>query len=551
VARGSTRIGFTRVLGAAFGTPELRRLQLAWAACSIGGWAFMVALAIYAYGVGGAVAVGLAALARMLPAGLAAPFTGLLGDRHSRRDVLVGITVLRALVLAGVAAAVATGAGLGVVLALAALFTIATTAHRPAQAGLLPVLARTPAQLAAANAVWSGVDNAGFLVGALVGGVAVAATSVEAVFGATAALFGLAAALTLAIPHDPVPPHRERALGATAAREALLGLETIGRDRRLRLLVGVLSVSTLVEGAIDVLVVITALELLDIGAAGVGWLNAGWGLGGLIGGAAALALLGRGRLAAGLGGGGLLAGLPLLFIGAVPAVSVALAMLVVVGLGYALVEVAGLTLMQRLTSDEALARAFGVVESSYQLTIGIGSMLAPVAIALLGVRGALVALGLCLPLTVVLRWAALARFEADAVVPRREFAALRAVPLFAALPLATVENLSRRITSVPVSAGQAVIREGDRGDRFYVVETGRMEVRCDGRLRSTAAPGDFFGEIALVRDVPRTATVTAVGEALLFALERDDFVAAVTGHRRCVDAADAVIEARLANARTG
>lgn len=548
---GSSRSGFTRMLSSAFAARDLRLIQLAWAACSIGGWAFMVALAIYAYRVGGATAVGLAALARMLPAGLAAPFTGLLGDRHSRRDVLVACSALRVFCLAGAAAAVAAGAGLAVVLALAALFTIATTAHRPAQAGLLPILARTPEQLAAANAVWSGVDNAGFLVGALMGGVAVAATSVEAVFAATAVLFGAAACLTLVIPRDPLPAHRTRPLGATAIREALLGVETVGRDRQLRLLVGVLSVSTLVEGAIDVLVVVAALELLDIGAAGVGWLNVGWGFGGLIGGAGALALLGRGRLAAGLGGGGVLAGLPLVAIGAVPAVSVALAMLILVGVGYALIEVAGLTLMQRLTSDEALARAFGVVESSYQLTTGIGSMLAPLAIALLGVQGALVAVGLCLPLAVLLRWSALARFEARATVPEQEFAALRRVPLFSALPLVTVENLSRQIASMGVVAGQDVIREGDHGDRFYMVERGRLEIRRHGDLRHTAEPGDFFGEIALVRDVPRTATVTAVSEGLLFALERDDFITAVTGHPRSVDATDVVIEERLAEVRTG
>ncbi len=164
-------------------------------------------------------------------------------------------------------------------------------------------------------------------------------------------------------------------------------------DKRLRLLVGVLSASTLVEGAADVLVVLVAIELLDLGGAGVGWLNSAWGLGGIAGGAAAITLLGRGRLAAGLAVGCLLVGVPLGVIAAVPEVVVAVVMLTVLGVGYSLIETAGLTLLQRQTSDEVLGRAFAVLESSYWLTTGIGAILAPVLVALLGLRGALVAVG--------------------------------------------------------------------------------------------------------------------------------------------------------------
>nr|MBA3408858.1 MFS transporter [Solirubrobacterales bacterium] len=146
---------------------------------SVGGWAFMVAISVYAYGKGGAAAVGLAALVRMLPAGLAAPVAGVLADRHSRRDVLLVASAGRALAAFLVLAAVAVDAPFAVVLALAAGFTALMTAHRPAQAALLPQISRTPAELAAANAVSSTLDNGGFIVGALVGGALVAATSVE------------------------------------------------------------------------------------------------------------------------------------------------------------------------------------------------------------------------------------------------------------------------------------------------------------------------------------------------------------------------------------
>jgi MFS family permease len=181
----------------------------------------------------------------------------------------------------------------------------------------------------------------------------------------------------------------------------------VARDRRLRLLVGVLSASTLIEGMVDVLVVVAAVELLDLGGAGVGWLNAAWGVGGLAGGAVALSLIARGHLHLALPAGGLLIGLPLIALGALPLPVAALVLLLVLGIGYSLVEVAGTTLLQRLAHDRVRARAFAVVESSYWLTTGAGAMLAPLVVAIAGPRGALIIVGAALPLIVFSRWAAL------------------------------------------------------------------------------------------------------------------------------------------------
>src|SRR5689334_14711303 len=108
----------------ALATPDLRRLQAAWAAAAVGGWAFMVALAVHAYGEGGAAAVGLAALVRMVPAGLAAPLLGRVTDRGSRRDVLLASALVRAALLLALAAAAAVHA-FPAVLVLGALFTVA------------------------------------------------------------------------------------------------------------------------------------------------------------------------------------------------------------------------------------------------------------------------------------------------------------------------------------------------------------------------------------------------------------------------------------------
>jgi MFS family permease len=284
----------------------------------------------------------LAALVRMVPAGLAAPFAGLLIDRSSRRDVLLGTDVARALALTGIAAAVAAAAPLAVVLALSAVFTVLQAAHLAAQAALFPTLATTPRQLAASNAVASSVDNGGVLVGSLVGGVLVAATSADSAFAVTAALYAVAASPLARVTRDPVPAHRETA-EERPVRELTSGFRTVSREPSLRLLVGVLAVSAFVEGAVDVLVVLLAIELLDLGGEGVGWLNAAWGVGGLLAGAAAISLIGRGRLAAGIASGGLLAGACLLMLALLPDVvaAVAIGIFVLIGVGYGLIEIAG------------------------------------------------------------------------------------------------------------------------------------------------------------------------------------------------------------------
>ncbi|MDA0184686.1 MFS transporter [Solirubrobacter phytolaccae] len=363
----------------ALATPDLRRLQAAWAAAAFGGWVFMVALAVHAYGEGGAAAVGLAALTRMVPAGLAAPLLGRVADRCSRRDVLLASTLIRAVLLGALALAAAAHV-FAATLVLGALFTIAQAAHKPAQAALIPHLTDRPA---AANALWSTIDNAAFILGALAGGILAAAIGAPAAFAGATLTFLLAAALLTNIKRD-CP-----SLATGVAFSAL--------DRRARVLVAVLSVSTLVEGMVDVLVVVTALEIVDVGEAGVGWLNGAWGVGGVLGGVLALRVATRA-----LPLGTVLVGAPLLALAALPGPAAALVALTTLGVGYSLVETAGITLIQRLTHDAVRARTFARLESSYWLTTGAGAMLAPLVIALTSPRGALVIAGAALPLAALL-----------------------------------------------------------------------------------------------------------------------------------------------------
>jgi MFS family permease len=406
--------GAIRLARDALATRDLRRLQLAAALAGVGGWAFMVALAVHAYAVGGAAAVGLAALVRMAPAGLAAPLTGLAADRFPRRDVLLAAVLARAILLGLAALAVAAGAPLALLLVLATLFTVAATAHKPAQAALLPHLAPDRAHQAAANALWTAIDNGAFVAGAIAGGALVAAFGAAAAFAASGFAFAAAASALARIDRDPRASRFSRST-RESRHSPLEGMRSVARDRRLRLLVGVLSATTFVEGMIDVLVVVTALRLVDLGDAGVGWLNAAWGVGGMAGGAVALKLLAHDRLRFALPAGGLLIGLPLVLLAGLPSRVAALAALTVLGVGYALVETAGITLLQRLSRDGVRARAFAVVESSYWLTTGAGAMLAPLLIAVAGLRGALAIAGIALPVLMVTRWVALVRLATPPV----------------------------------------------------------------------------------------------------------------------------------------
>jgi MFS family permease len=538
-----------RALADVFGNPGLRRLELAWVGSVTGEWAYVVALAVFAYEAGGATAVGLVGVIRFLPSAAVAPFAAVLADRYPRQRVMLVADIVRAVALAG-AGVVALGDGpSGLVYAFAAVVAIVSTAFLPAQAALIPTLARDPSELTAANVASSTIESVGSFVGPALGGLLLALTSPGVVFAATSAAF-VWSALNVVRIRAEAPP-REDAGEAALHREALAGFQTIFGTPSLRLVVGLYSAQTLVAGALNVLVVVTALELLELGRAGPGLLNSAIGIGGLVGAAAALALAGFRGLGTVFAVGLVLWGIPLTLMGAWPTTAAALAFLAIVGVGNTLVDVSGLTLLQRTAPPAVLARVFGVLESLIVGTLGLGAILAPVLAAFLGVRGALVAVGLLLPVLVLATWARLRAIDARTAVPEREIELLQALPLFAPLPPATLEHLAARLERVPAPAGTEITRQGDVGDRFYLVDEGDAEVTIDGEVVTTLGSGDYFGEIALLRDVPRTATVTARTDASLLALDRDEFVSAVSGHPASLEAADAVVAARLGRLRPG
>jgi Cyclic nucleotide-binding domain len=306
-----------------------------------------------------------------------------------------------------------------------------------------------------------------------------------------------------------------------------------------------ISAQTFVFGAVTVLIVVLALDVLDTGASGVGFLNSALGVGGLLGSLAAFALVGRPRLGGSFGLGIVLWGLPLVLVAAWPKPIVALLLFGVIGVANTLVDVSGFTLLQRTVADTVLARVFGVLEGLMTISIGLGALVAPLLIEVVGERVALLVTGALLPVLAALSWRALRRVDDTARAPGRELELLRTVPMFAPLPVATLEHLASSLRPVRVDAGSPVFRAGDRGDRFYLVADGGVEVSLDGRAPETLGPGGWFGEIALLRDMPRTATVVARDDVELLALDREEFLAAVTGHPESAEAAEAVVGARL------
>jgi predicted MFS family arabinose efflux permease len=528
-----------------FRNRELRKLQLAFVGSITGEWGYLVALVVYANAHGGAKAVSLVLVLRWSAAALTASWLAYFADRFRRERVMLAADISRAIAMALMAVAAYAGWTPGIIYALATFVAVASKTFRPAQAALLPSLARTPEELTAANVSSTAIESVGSFLGPALGGLLLAATSAGAVFAATAATLVWSAFLVSRI-RGGAAPTREPGEHEGMLREALAGFRALGSEQDARVIVFLYSCQTLVAGALRVLIVVTALDLLDIGNSGLGFLNSAVGIGGLVGVAIAFALVGRKRLASDFAVGLILIGLGLGLIGVWPTPVAALLLMGVFGIGNTLVDVSAVTLMQRAVRDEVLGRVFGALESLLVANLAFGALLAPLLIDAFGIRAALIVSGALLPILAALLWRRLAAIDSRAVVPAERIALLRANPIFGPLPPAAVEHLAAKLQPRSVRQGEVVFRQGDSGDLFYLVEHGRCEIAIDGEKVADAWPGEAFGEIALLRDVPRTATVTAAEDTTLLALERDEFIAAVTGHAPSREAADSVIGSRLA-----
>jgi MFS family permease len=530
-------------LAAVMRSPNLRRAELAWGGSIAAEWAHFVALGVFAYQAGGTRSVGIAGLVRLLPAALVAPLASSLGDRFRRERLLFATALIGCLALAGSAVAFFAGRNEAAVYALAAVVGISSTLFRPALQAILPSLATTPEELIAANGASSTIESLGTLGGPLLAGVLVAAADPGVVFATAAGAMLVATALLAAVHVEgriqPGPPE------TGAARLVLDGLRAVVNSPRPRLIMTLMAAQGFVRGCLNVLIVVAVFRVLHASDGAVGYLTAALGAGGLIGAFGALTLGGK-RLAALLGVAIAFWGLPISLVAPKPYLPAAIILLMIVGAANSIEDVAGFTLLQRIVPDELLSRVLGITWGFVMGAVALGSIVAPGLVAAIGPRAAFAVVGALLPALALLTWGQLRSIDRDVEAPTAELDLIGDVTLFAPLSVVAKEHVAGKLIPLEVPPGEVVIRTGEAGDRFYIVDEGELEIT--NGAQGTAHHGDFFGEIALLRDVPRTATVRATTPARLYALERADFLEAVTGHPAVRAAGETVVQERLAEA---
>jgi MFS family permease len=526
--------------------PNLRRVELAFLGFNMTEFATWIAILVYAFEKGGAGRAGVVAVILLVPSAIVAPFAAYSGDRFRRDRVLQVDYLVQGIAIGLTALALFLDAQAWVVYAAATVMSITITFSRPAHNALLPSLTSTPQDLTATNVVTGVVEGMGKMLGPVVAGVLLAVRGPDAVFAVFSLVSLLGALAVSGIRVELSPPRStERMVADEVLRETLRGFRTLHRHPEPRLIVLLLSSGVVVVGALDVLFVATAIDLLDLGSGGAGFLSAAFGLGAVLGAASTAVLVGRRRLTPPLAVGAMIFGVPIGLVAVAPSAVSAPTLFAFAGAGRGVGDVAGRTLLQRVSPNEVLSRVFGVLEGLMMLALAIGSIGAAMLIEAFGVQSALIVIGAFLPFVILVSSGRLLSIDRRAEAPDAEvLALLRAIPFFAPLPAPALERVMADVTRSEAEPGTLVIREGDRGDRFYVIVGGEVEVTRGGEHVQDVGPGGYVGEIALLRDVPRTASVVAKSHVDLLTLEREPFLLAVTGHPQSQAVAHEVAETR-------
>src|SRR5262245_47621163 len=540
-AQGTIVNGSVQVARAAIRSRALRTTLIAFLCFSVAEWTRWVALLVYGFDRAGAAGSGLIAVIQLVPAAALTPFTSSLADRFDRPRVLLAGYLVAALGTTAGGVAIVLDAPFAVVAILSAVGLCGVTLIRPTQASLLPRLVTTPGELTAANAVVSFITGSSVLAGPALAAVLMTVSGPSATLTVAGVFLAIGALTTASV--------QRSSAGSTAPSQPVDlfgGFREIARNPGAGLVLILLGLQAITWGAVDVLIVGLAIDELGLGRSGAGWLAAAVGVGGVIGGAATVSLVGRSRLTPGFAFGVSLWGFPLVAIAVLLAPVPVIVCLSVAGVGYAFMDVSGRTLLQRAVDERALGRVFGLLEAGFMAAWAIGSAIAPVALGALTLRWTFAALGLAVPFVTAIGWRRLRRIDAEAWVPTRELALMRSIDIFAPLRGPVLEFLARELKEVDVPAGRTLIHEGEPGDRFYAIVDGEVSVSAGGKEIARLGPGGYVGEIALLRDVPRQASVTTVADTRLLALDREPFLEAVTGSRRAAAVARSGVERRLA-----
>jgi MFS family permease len=512
--------------------------------------AFLVVLLVVAYNAGGALAAGVLGAIRVAPSIVSAPFAPRLVARFRGDFILAAINVVRSLGAIATTVVVAADLPIELTYVLAAVVAGAGSLVRPIQTALLPAFARSPRELVAANVSSSMGEGLGTFAGPLLAGVLLATTGSVAASVFVAAIFAAAAAAVTGIRFErAVDARGGMSAGSTPKLRLSHAAAVLRRYPTALVVTSDFAVQSMVRGLLIPLLVVGSIELLDMGDTGVGLLTAAIGLGGLAGAAGALGLhggsgLGRVFVVALVGWGA-----PLMLIGAVPVPLVAIAALFATGTSNAVLDVSGFTLMQRDVRNEHRVTVFAVSESLWGSGLLLGCLVAPALVGIFGARGAFIAAGAILPVLALATSRPILQRSPEDADAEKNLTLLRRNALFAPLPLTALDRLAESLTPVVFVRGDVVMRKGEPGDHYLLVTDGELEVSDEGRLLRTCGPGDGVGEIALLRQVPRTATVVARTPVTAFAIDARAFLAAVSGPTAAA-AAEAVAAARLATSGT-
>lgn len=510
----------------------MRRIEFGFLLFAIAEHATWLAGTLYAYDRGGVGEAGLVAVVLLAPALVVAPIAAFAADRfRSDRVLAIGYALQStAMVLTGLS--IGSGAPSVVVYACAMVAATAVTLTRPVIGVVLPNVTRTPADLTAANVALGMVEQSGMFIGPALTGLLVGASGLASPFLVGAALTCGAAVLSIRLPVDSVTMQRGGG-SRSPLGDTLDGLQALRTDRPVRLLIGMLSLGALVAGAADVLFVATADHVADGDTSLAGLFGTVFGLGALAGSAMTVVLVGRARLTPFVALGAVVLGVSLGALASATETTVAVAVFAVMGAGESMLRVSASTMIQRVAPPAVVGRYFGVAEGLQMFVIAIGSGVIGLLVSGFGYSAGLLAAGLAVPALLIIRLPRLLRVDRNAVVPdERDLELLLGDDIFGALPAPVIERLSADSEYRRVAVGSRVIRQGEHGDHYFIVDSGRLLLTVNGAEVTHLGPGDGFGELALLHDVPRSATATALSDVNLLTVERESFLQAVTGHPR-------------------
>jgi MFS family permease len=524
-AMAGRRFDTIRKVGA---DPVLRRVEVSIFAFALAESATWLAMLIYAFERGGVREAGLVATLTLGVAVVVAPFAAYAGDRFRPDRALWWGYGVQTVAMAGTAIAMVAGWA-WVAYVFAAATVAAVTISRPVVGALLPIIARRPSDLVAANVLVGAANEIGPTVGPLVAALVLFLAGPAAVFGVGAVMVAIAAFLTfrLRVTSDMILQTDRGRLWA----EVTGGLGTVRRDRSIRSVTAVIFISSLAIGIIDVTLVNFAETRLEPGGTSAGLLATAVGLGGVIGLVVVAPFLRGARLARHLVIASTLMGVPLVLMATVDSLVPSVVLLAAAGAGVGVVAVIGSVALQRRAPQRVLARVFGITEAANMLAMAIGASVGSFLLESADFDDAALTLGVAITALALLATAAFVLVGADVEPPPPEvFDRLVADSLFAPLDVPALERLAAGAELVECAAGSTLIERGDVGDNYYLVVEGTLVVHPDHQPTVELGPGASCGEVALLDDVPRTATVTCATDVRVLAVGRDDFLEAVTGH---------------------